>query len=338
MASIPPAFAIHPKVLLAPMAGVTDAPFRRQAIAFGCRYVVSEMVASEFLAAAQPEAIRRTAAADPRAPLVIQLAGREARWMARGAALARDAGADVIDINMGCPAKKVTSGWSGAALMREPDLALSLVEAVVAAAGGARVTLKMRLGWDETRLNAADIARRAAAAGIGMIVVHGRTRRQFYQGEADWGAVAPVAAAVSIPVIVNGDIASAAQARSALKASGAAGVMVGRAALGRPWLPGAIAAALERGGEAVAPPIPDIEAGLLALCADAAALYGASLGVRIARKHVAAAIDALPGLDPARRRRARADICRLETPAAVAGALRALFAEAGQAPAPRMAA
>ncbi|MEZ5996986.1 MAG: tRNA-dihydrouridine synthase family protein [Hyphomonadaceae bacterium] len=223
-----------PLVSLAPMAGVTDIPFRRQVKAFGGAYCVSEMVASDQLALQRIDMVRRAAGAGVISPLVIQLAGREPRWMAEGARLAEAAGADVIDINMGCPAKSVTSGLCGSALMRDPDAALRLIEATVGATT-LPVTLKMRLGWDVASMNAPGIARSAEAAGVKMIVVHGRTRNQFFAGCADWAAIAPVVDAVSIPVIANGDIGSASDARRALSLSGAAGVMIGRAAQGRPW-------------------------------------------------------------------------------------------------------
>ena len=192
--------------------------------------------------------VRRAAGAGLISPLVIQLAGREPRWMAEGARLAEAAGADVIDINMGCPAKSVTSGLCGSALMRDPALALRLIEATVGATA-LPVTLKMRLGWDQASLNAPDIARSAQAAGVRMLTIHGRTRNQFFTGVADWAAIAAVVDAVTIPVIANGDIANADDARRALSLSGAAGVMIGRAAQGRPWLPGAIEHALKHGGE-----------------------------------------------------------------------------------------
>lgn len=310
-----------PLVSLAPMAGVTDIPFRRQVKVFGGRYCVSEMVASEQLARDRIDMVRRAAGAGVISPLVVQLAGRESRWMAEGARLAADAGADVIDINMGCPSKSVTSGLCGSALMRDPDLALRLIEATVAATT-LPVTLKMRLGWDHTALNAADIAKRAEAAGIAMIVVHGRTRNQFYTGRADWGAIAPVADAIAIPVVANGDIASAADARRALLLSGAAGVMIGRAAQGKPWLPGAIERALADGGEVQAPPRAALLRSLLALYEDALGFYDQGLGVRIARKHIAWTIDAVFG---ATARERRAAICRLEDPQRVRDELRALF-------------
>ncbi len=315
-----------PLVSLAPMAGVTDIPFRRQVKAFGGRYCVSEMVASDQLAHARADMVRRAAGAGVISPLVIQLAGREPDWMAEGARLAEAAGADVIDINMGCPSKSVTSGLCGSALMRDPALALRLIEAIVAATH-LPVTLKMRLGWDHANLNAPEIARNAEAAGVRMITIHGRTRCQFYTGAADWRAIARVADAVAIPVIANGDIASAADARRALALSGAAGVMIGRAAQGRPWLPAAIEHALTHGGEAVSPPREQLLESLLALYEDSLAFYDEGLGLRIARKHIAWTIDAVFGA-PARERRKA--ICVLTDPARVRAELRALFAESDE--------
>jgi nifR3 family TIM-barrel protein len=265
--------------------------------------------------------VRRAAGASAIAPLVIQLAGREAHWMAEGARLAEDAGADVIDINMGCPSKSVTSGLCGSALMRDPEMALRLIEATVSATTRP-VTLKMRLGWDQECLNAPEIAKRAEDAGVRMITVHGRTRQQFYTGVADWAAIAPVVQAVRIPVIANGDIASAADARRALALSGSAGVMIGRAAQGKPWLPGAIEHALKHGGE-VSPPSPArLLQSLLALYDDTLAFYPEKLGVRVARKHIAWTIDAVLGPSARERRKA---ICTLDDPKQVRAELRALF-------------
>ncbi|MEO1265758.1 MAG: tRNA-dihydrouridine synthase family protein, partial [Pseudomonadota bacterium] len=239
--------AIQPRnrAFLAPMSGVTDVPFRRTALQLGAGLVVSEMVASSELVRQKPKAVRKSERGGER-PFVIQLAGREAHWMAEGARIAEDIGGDIIDINMGCPAREVTGMLSGSALMRDPDHALGLVEAVVSATRRP-VTLKMRLGWDHQSLNAADIARRAEAAGVQLITVHGRTRMQFYKGAADWSAVHCVAKAVDVPVVVNGDIASPADAEAALEASGADAVMIGRSAYGAPWLPGRIGQALATG-------------------------------------------------------------------------------------------
>ncbi len=316
---------IPPLVSLAPMAGVTDIPFRRQVKAFGGAYCVSEMVASEQLARERVDMVRRAAGADLIRPLVIQLAGREAHWMAEGARLAEAAGADIIDINMGCPAKSVTSGLCGSALMRDPDQALRLIDATVNATL-LPVTLKMRLGWDEANLNAAEIGKRAEAAGVRMLIVHGRTRCQFYRGEADWRSIGDIVDVAGIPVIANGDIATAADARRAIGLSGAAGVMIGRAAQGRPWLPAAIERALRHGGEVSAPSRARLLQSLLTLYDDTLAFYGSPLGVRVARKHIAWMIDAEFG--PAMRLMRKA-ISTLEDPQAVRQALMALF-DAGE--------
>lgn len=310
-----------PLVSLAPMAGVTDIPFRRQVKAFGGSYCVSEMVACEQLARARLDMVRRAAGAGVISPLVIQLAGREPRWMAEGARMAEAAGADVIDINMGCPAKSVTSGLCGSALMRDPVLALRLIEATIGATA-LPVTLKMRLGWDHASLNAPDIARSAQAAGVRMLTIHARTRNQFFAGVADWAAIAPVVDAVTIPVIANGDIASADDARRALSLSGAAGVMIGRAAQGRPWLPGAIERALKHGGEADVPARERLLSSLLALYENTLDFYDSGLGIRVARKHIAWTIDAVFGAGAREQRKA---ICTLEDPHRVRVALCALF-------------
>ncbi len=317
---------VETPVLLAPMAGVTDLPFRRQAHRFGAPYVVSEMVAGDQLVRARRDMVRRTAGAGLLSPLVIQLAGREPRWMGEGARLAEAAGADVIDINMGCPSKTVTNGLSGSALMRDPDHALRLIEATVAATSRP-VTLKMRLGWDAAALNAPAIAARAEAAGVQMIVIHGRTRCQFFRDRADWGAIRATVEAVRIPVIANGDIASAADARTALRLSGAAGVMIGRGAQGMPWHTAAVARALAVGGEAQAPSAAIIGDSLAEFYEDSLSFYGHALGLRVARKHIAWAIEAgALALAPEARRAARADICRLDCPTTVQRALRDIFA------------
>jgi tRNA-dihydrouridine synthase B len=310
-----------PLVSLAPMAGVTDIPFRRQVKAFGGQYCVSEMVASDQVARARIDMVRRAAGSGVIAPLVIQLAGRESHWMAEGARLAESAGADVIDINMGCPSKSVTSGMCGSALMREPDHAMRLVEATVNATK-LPVTLKMRLGWDEKSLNAPEMARRAEDAGVRMLTIHGRTRSQFFRGVADWSAIAPVVQAVRIPVIANGDIATAADARRALELTGAAGVMVGRGAQGKPWLPAAVERALKHGGEVSAPPRARLLQSLLALYDDTLEFYDGALGVRVARKHISWMIDAEFG---AEAREVRKEICVLEDPRRVREALIRLF-------------
>ena len=242
-------------VLLAPMSGVTDAPFRRLTASLGSGLVISEMTASDDLVNGRPMSRLRCEATGI-GPHVVQLAGCEARWMAEGARIAEAAGAEIIDINMGCPARHVTGGQSGSALMRDLDHALKLIEATIAAVK-VPVTLKMRLGWDERSLNAPELARRAEAAGVQMISVHGRTRCQFYKGDADWGAMRAVKDAITIPLVVNGDITSFEKAVSALEKSGADAVMVGRGAQGQPWLPGQIARRLKTGVAEAPPPLAE---------------------------------------------------------------------------------
>ena len=278
------ALGIAMPALLAPMAGITDLPFRRLVRRFGAGLVTSEMVASQEMVQAKP-GIRARAETGAAEGTSVQLAGRDPHWMAEAARMLEGRGVRMIDINMGCPAKKVTGGWSGSALMREPNRALALIEAVVGAVS-VPVSVKMRLGWDDASCNAPALARRAEAAGAAMIAVHGRTRAQFYRGAADWDAVGATVRAVDVPVVVNGDITDIPSARAALARSGAAAVMIGRGAQGAPWRVAEIGAALAglRG-----PAVP--RGGALAELAvahheDALGFYGEALGLRVMRKHL----------------------------------------------------
>lgn len=274
--------------LLAPLSGVTDAAMRRIAARFGAAATVTEMVAADGLARGEEEARVRAEGAGIH-PHVVQLAGRDPTWMAQDARLSEANGADVIDVNMGCPAKKVTGGYAGSALMRDLDLAERLLAAVRAAVA-VPVTVKMRLGWDDGSRCAPELARRAEAAGLDGVTVHGRTRQQFYKGRADWSAIRAVVEAVALPVIANGDVVDLADARACLAASGAAAVMIGRGAVGRPWRVGAVAAALD--GRPV--PLPDAGARLAAAVEHyegILGLYGREVGIRHARKHLAAYVD-----------------------------------------------
>lgn len=281
--------AVANRVLLAPMSGITDAPFRRLTAALGAGLVVSEMTASDDLVNGRLMSRLRCEATGI-GPHVVQLAGCEAHWMAEGARVAEAAGADIIDINMGCPARHVTGGQSGSALMRDLDHALKLIEATISAVK-VPVTLKMRLGWDDRSLNAPELARRAEAAGVQLISVHGRTRCQFYKGEADWSAVRAVRDAIKIPLVVNGDITSFEKAVTALEMSGADAVMIGRGAQGQPWLPGQIGRRLETGIAEPAPSLTEQLSHIRALYDEVCSLYGLRIGLRHARKHLGWALE-----------------------------------------------
>lgn len=287
-------------VFLAPLAGITDLPFRRMVSRFGAGLVVSEMIASHEILTGKPGVLERAELGLHEANTAVQLAGRETAPMIEAARMVAGNGARIIDINMGCPAKKVVNGYSGSALMRDLDHALRLIDAVVDAVD-IPVTLKTRLGWDDTTLNAPDLAKRAEAAGIQMITIHGRTRCQFYKGRADWAAISAVKDAVDIPVIANGDIVDATTAKTALAQSGADGVMIGRGAQGAPWKLAQVAAGI------YGTPPPDIPtgSGLVDLVAthyeDMLAFYGSALGNRVARKHLGWYMDGA-SVDPELRK------------------------------------
>jgi nifR3 family TIM-barrel protein len=313
------------QVLMAPMTGVTDLPFRQLASRLGAAYVATEMVASAELARGRPDVVRRAAVGEGLGLTVIQLVGRDPEVMAQGAGMAQRAGADIVDLNFGCPAKEVTGSASGSALMRNPDLAARIIEAVVGAVT-CPVTVKMRLGWDQATLNAVDIAKRAQALGVAAVTVHGRTRQQFYTGSADWRAVGEVKAALTIPVIVNGDIVSAEDARQALSQSGADGLMLGRGVYGRPWLAAHLDRALADGTRLLEPGPAERTAIVIDHMRASVSFYGMPLGLKMFRKHLGWYIEQAPWPgDALQRRMAKAAICRLDDPEAVERAVTDLW-------------
>ncbi|MDQ0509200.1 tRNA dihydrouridine synthase DusB [Ancylobacter amanitiformis] len=314
------------RVVLAPMAGITDAPFRRMALRYGAGLVVSEMVASDALASGHEETVLR-AEGEGVALHVVQLAGNQPGSMARAARLAESAGAAIIDINMGCPAKRVTTGLAGSALLRDLDLATAIIEAVVGAVK-VPVTLKTRLGWDGAALIAPELARRAEAIGVQLVTIHGRTRCQFYTGRADWAAIRAVKQAVAIPVLANGDLVDAQDAPAMLAASGADGLMIGRGAQGRPWFPGQVAMRLQTGQTPVDPPLAEQRDVLLELYEGWLGHYGRELGMRCARKHIGwalAAAGVTAGRPPDAARHWRQQLLTRDVPAHVVEGIRDAF-------------
>jgi tRNA-dihydrouridine synthase B len=310
--------------LLAPMSGITDVAMRRIALRLGAAGVVSEMIASPELAAGREEA-RLKLEGEGVSPHIVQIAGRDPKSMAEAALLAEASGADVIDINMGCPAKRVARQLCGSALMREPALARRIVE-TVARAVAVPVTVKMRLGFDASTLNAPELARGCEEAGARLICVHGRTRAQFYEGAVDWAAVRAVKQSVSVPVVVNGDISCSADAMTALDRSRCDAVMIGRAAVGQPWIVGEINRALE---SLPAQPVSNERRCAIAIehYRELLALYGVSMGVRHARKHLAAyAAHAMGSAIGARAQAIRAGLVRSERPTQVEDLLSQAFA------------
>ena len=299
------------RLFAAPMAGVTDRPFRQLCKRLGAGYAVSEMVTSRKDLWTSLKTSRRADHEGETAPIAVQIAGTDAAMMGEAAAYNVDRGAQIIDINMGCPAKKVCSKWAGSALMKDEALALEIVEAVVAACAphNVPVTLKMRTGWCAAEKNAVRLARAAESAGIAMVAVHGRTREQGYTGQAEYETVAAVKRALGIPVVANGDIDSPQKARVVFAATGADAIMIGRAAQGRPWIFGEIAHFLETGEEAPPPRVADVRRWLVEHLGDHYALHGEFAGVRSARKHIGWTLRGLPGGDAFRAEMNAIDSC-----------------------------
>jgi tRNA-dihydrouridine synthase B len=307
-------------VILAPMTAVTDLPFRRAVKRYGAGLTVTEMIASQAMVRETRQSLQKCLWDPSEEPVSMQLAGCEPHVMAEAARLNEQRGAAIIDINMGCPVKKVVNGEAGSALMRDLKLAAAIIEATVNAVS-VPVTLKMRMGWNHDSLNAPELARIAEDLGVRMITVHGRTRCQMYKGEADWAFVRRVKDAVTVPVIVNGDICSIADAREALRRSGADGVMIGRGAYGRPWLLGQVMADLGAGGTRPDPSLDEQLEVMLEQYEDMLELYGAHTGVNLARKHIAWYTKGLPGSAELRNR-----VNSQDNPAVVIAMLRDFYA------------
>jgi tRNA-dihydrouridine synthase B len=313
-------FVLPNRLFVAPMAGVTDRPFRQLCRSLGAGYAVSEMVTSRKDLWASLKTSRRADHTGEPGPIAVQIAGTDAPMMAEAAAYNIDRGAQIIDINMGCPAKKVCTKWAGSALMRDEPLAIAIVEAVVAvcAPRGVPVTLKMRTGWCHAERNAVALARSAESAGVAMLTVHGRTREQGYTGFAEYDTIAAVKAAVRVPVVANGDIHSAAKARLVLARTGADALMIGRAAMGRPWIFREIAHELATGHALPAPPTLDVQRWLVEHLHQHYGLYGEFTGVRSARKHIGWAVRGLPGGEAFRQAMNRIDDARDQVDAVTA--------------------
>ncbi|MFN4005180.1 MAG: tRNA dihydrouridine synthase DusB [Hylemonella sp.] len=299
-------------LFVAPMAGVTDRPFRRLCRQLGAGYAVSEMVTSRKELWNSLKTSRRANHEGEPGPIAVQIAGTDAAMMAEAAVYNIDRGAQIIDINMGCPAKKVCNKWAGSALMQDEALALRIIEAVVAACAprGVPVTLKMRTGWCQAHRNAVSLARAAESAGVQMVTVHGRTREQGYGGSAEYDTIAAVKAALRIPVVANGDIDSPEKARDVLRATGADALMIGRAAQGRPWIFREVAHFLATGQHLAPPLVAEVRRLLLAHLEDHYDLYGEFSGVRSARKHIGWYVRTLPGGAALRERINTLEDCR----------------------------
>ena len=319
-------YELQSRVLVAPMSGLTDLPFRRVVNLFNPGLIVSEMVAGRMLAMGKPDTLAKASGKGEIDPLVIQLVGCEKSWMSKAARLSEEAGASFIDINMGCPARKVTSGMSGSALMRDIDNAIQLIVATINSVD-VPVTLKMRLGWDNNSLNAPLLAVKAQEAGIKMIVVHGRTRCQFYDGKADWSAVKETVDAVDIPVFVNGDINTAHDAIEALDKSCAAGVMVGRSLIGSPWRLQEIISAVDGSVIPMKLKISDKKKIVLDHYNDIINFYGEKKGVKIARKHLIGYIDDLNLINGSE---IKSSIVQMSQSSAVYNILNTTFSKAGE--------